>query len=175
MHTTGSVNLFSLILLLCPSGCILFLGYKCRSNSLYSMYLTGKRAFASFKICFLSPGYRMCAEPTSPENGYWIGNEFWEGRNVTYRCNKGYWLRGPFVRLCNEIGNWTEEEPTCEGKKASRYILGKLICRPNSLSLITIYCDGMAIFPLILHLILCIQIFQLTSIVSFLSPFRARF
>ena len=121
MHTTGSVNLFSLILLLCPSGCILFLGYKCRSNSLYSMYLTGKRAFASFKICFLSPGYRMCAEPTSPENGYWIGNEFWEGRNVTYRCNKGYWLRGPFVRVCNEIGNWTEDEPTCEGKKAYKY------------------------------------------------------
>ena len=83
---------------------------------LYFMCLTGKRALASFlKICFLSPGYRMCVEPTSLENGYWIGSEFWEGKNVTYRCNKGYRLRGPFVRVCNEIGNWTKEEPTCEG------------------------------------------------------------
>lgn len=59
--------------------------------------------------------YRMCDEPAPLENGYRIGNELWEGKNVTYGCNKGYWLRGPFVRLCNEIGNWTEDEPTCEG------------------------------------------------------------
>ena len=76
---------------------------------------------APVKICFLFPGYRMCVEPTFLENGYWIGSEFWEGKNVTYGCNKGYWLRGPFVRVCNEIGNWTEEEPTCEGKKAYKY------------------------------------------------------
>jgi len=63
----------------------------------------------------------MCDEPAPLENGYWIGNELWEGKNVTYRCNKGYWLRGPFVRVCNEIGNWTEEEPTCEGKEGSKY------------------------------------------------------
>ena len=63
----------------------------------------------------------MCDEPAPLENGYWIGNKLWEGKNVTYKCNKGYWLRGPFVRLCNEIGNWTEDEPTCEGKNASKY------------------------------------------------------
>jgi len=63
----------------------------------------------------------MCDKPAPLENGYRIGNEFWEGKNVTYRCSKGYWLRGPFVRVCNEIGNWTDEEPTCEGKKKSKY------------------------------------------------------
>ncbi|KAL9961572.1 hypothetical protein ACROYT_G030534 [Oculina patagonica] len=57
----------------------------------------------------------LCNEPAPLENGYRIGSEFWEGKNVTYKCNKGYRLRGPFVRVCNEIGNWTEEEPTCEG------------------------------------------------------------
>ena len=54
-------------------------------------------------------------------NGYRVGNEFWEGKNITYKCNKGYWLRGPFVRVCNEIGNWTEDEPTCEGTKTYKY------------------------------------------------------
>jgi len=63
----------------------------------------------------------MCDDPAPLENGYWIGNELWEGKNVTYRCNKGYWLRGPFVRVCNEIGNWTEDEPICEGKRAYKY------------------------------------------------------
>ena len=74
-----------------------------------------------WEIYFLSSGHRKCDEPAPLVNGYKVGNEFWEGKNVTYKCNKGYWLRGPLVRVCNDIGNWTEDEPTCEGKKASRY------------------------------------------------------
>ena len=69
-------------------------------------------------LSILSPGYRLCDEPAPLVNGYRVGNEFWEGKNITYKCNKGYWLRGPFVRVCNEIGNWTEDEPTCEGTKS---------------------------------------------------------
>ena len=68
-----------------------------------------------YVLLFLS-GHRLCDEPGPVENGYRIGDEFWEGKNVTYKCNKGYRLRGPLVRVCNEIGNWTEEEPTCEGE-----------------------------------------------------------
>lgn len=59
--------------------------------------------------------HSICDEPAPLENGYRVGNEFWEGKNVTYKCNKGFLLRGPHVRVCNDIGNWTEEEPTCEG------------------------------------------------------------
>lgn len=84
----------------------------------------------------------MCEEPAPLENGYRIGNELWEGKNVTYGCNKGYWLRGPLVRVCNEIGNWTEDEPACEGMPESQQILGKLIGLPNSLSLKPFHCDG---------------------------------
>ena len=80
------------------------------------MYETERTAFF-----ILSPGYRLCDEPAPLVNGYRVGNEFWEGKNITYKCNKGYWLRGPFVRVCNEIGNWTEDEPTCEGTKTYKY------------------------------------------------------
>ena len=39
-----------------------------------------------------------------------------EGKNVTYKCNEGYHLRGPHVRACDKNGNWTGEDPTCEGE-----------------------------------------------------------
>ena len=62
-------------------------------------------------------GHRLCDEPSPVENGYIIGNEFWVGQNITYKCNKGYWLRGPLVRVCNETtGNWSMEAPKCEGE-----------------------------------------------------------
>ena len=68
-------------------------------------------------FCFA--GHRLCDEPTPLENGYIVGNEFWDGKRITYKCNKGYWLRGPQVRVCNynETGNWTQGEPICEGRR----------------------------------------------------------
>ena len=65
---------------------------------------------------FLSSGHRYCDKPNPLENGYIVGTEFWEGKHVTYKCNKGYRARGQMVRFCNETGNWTEEEPKCEGQ-----------------------------------------------------------
>ena len=65
---------------------------------------------------FLSSGHRYCDKPNPLENGYIVGTEFWEGENVTYKCNKGYRARGQMVRFCNKTGNWTEEEPKCEGQ-----------------------------------------------------------
>lgn len=60
--------------------------------------------------------HRLCDEPPPLENGYILGNDFREGKNITYKCNKGYWLRGPPVRICDgETGNWTVEAPICEG------------------------------------------------------------
>ena len=67
-------------------------------------------------MTLFSLGHLLCDKPAPLENGYRIGSEFWEGKNVTYKCRKGYRLRGPFVRVCNEMGNWTTEEPTCEGE-----------------------------------------------------------
>ena len=77
----------------------------------------------------LSPGHRLCEEPAPIENGYRIGDKFWKGRNVTYECNKGYQLRGPHVRICNENGEWTEEGPTCEGE----IVFPVLSCKKNFL------------------------------------------
>ena len=63
----------------------------------------------------------MCNEPTPPENGYLIGSEFWEGKSVTYKCNEGYELQGPTVRVCDGSGEWTGEEPTCKYKYGESY------------------------------------------------------
>ena len=65
---------------------------------------------------FRSSGHRYCDKPNPLENGYIVGTEFWEGENVTYKCNKGYRARGQMVRFCNKTGNWTEEEPKCKGQ-----------------------------------------------------------
>ena len=66
-------------------------------------------------LCF--SGHRFCNEPSPVENGYIIATMFWEGKNITYKCNKGYWLRGPPVRVCDAAtGNWTMEAPMCEGR-----------------------------------------------------------
>ena len=65
---------------------------------------------------FRSSGHRYCDKPNPLENGYIVGTEFWQGKIVTYKCNKGYRARGQMVRFCNETGNWTEEEPKCEGQ-----------------------------------------------------------
>ena len=65
--------------------------------------------------CFVL-GHRLCDEPPPLENGYILGNHFREGKNITYKCNKGYWLRGSPVRICDgATGNWTVEAPICEG------------------------------------------------------------
>ena len=59
-------------------------------------------------ICVPYPGHRvLCNEPAPPKNGYRIGSKFEEGKSVTYKCNEGYNLQGPTVRVCNGIGEWT--------------------------------------------------------------------
>lgn len=35
------------------------------------------------------------------------------GSRAEYTCNKGYLLQGEPVRICNEEGYWTGEEPYC--------------------------------------------------------------
>ncbi|XP_068736238.1 uncharacterized protein [Montipora capricornis] len=58
---------------------------------------------------------RLCDKPAHLENGYMLGEQFWEGNNITFKCEKGYFLRGPQVSFCNAAGNWTTETPFCEG------------------------------------------------------------
>ena len=51
-------------------------------------------------------------------NGYRVGDEFFEGRKVTYKCKIGYWLNGSAESVCNGtgFGNWSKEKPFCESK-----------------------------------------------------------
>ena len=38
------------------------------------------------------------------------------GGEAVYRCNPGFVLRGSTTRICVEDGQWTGEQPVCEGK-----------------------------------------------------------
>lgn len=38
------------------------------------------------------------------------------GDFVTYRCDSGYALIGDSTRFCQEDGQWTGSEPSCEGQ-----------------------------------------------------------
>ena len=41
------------------------------------------------------------------------GSEF--GSVATYTCDVGYSIRGSFIRVCEANGEWSGEEPICEG------------------------------------------------------------
>ena len=59
-------------------------------------------------------------------NGYRVGEEFWEGKKVTYKCKAGYWLNGAAEPVCNGTGygNWSDERPFCESKSR---LLGNIV------------------------------------------------
>ena len=81
----------------------------------------------NFRFCCFFPGQRLCEEPAPVENGHIMGSEFWEGKQITYKCNKGYQLRGPLTRVCKETGNWTMEKPVCEGEWHLLLIIYRLL------------------------------------------------
>ncbi len=39
------------------------------------------------------------------------------GSTVTYSCNLGFTLVGPFSRECNAEGVWSDTAPICDGTK----------------------------------------------------------
>ncbi len=53
------------------------------------------------------------------------------GGEAVYRCNPGFVLRGSTTRICVEDGQWTGEQPVCEGKiymeYTSMYISTKIL------------------------------------------------
>ena len=53
-----------------------------------------------------------CEELDDPGNGTVtvIGNE-----TALYNCDEGYQLVGNDTRICESDGEWSDEEPTCQG------------------------------------------------------------
>ena len=69
-------------------------------------------------VLWIIVGHYQCEDPGIPVNGYRLGDEFLEGRKVSYKCKAGYWLNGTAEPVCNGTGygNWSDEKPFCESK-----------------------------------------------------------
>ena len=69
-----------------------------------------------------------CGGLKNPENGQVAisGTDF--GSNARYRCLSGYILVGDDVRMCQENGDWSGEEPVCQCKLSkNRTLLSQLV------------------------------------------------
>ena len=65
-------------------------------------------------LSFISYIVTDCGESGAPNNGEVMFNETTFGSEAVYQCNEGFALSGIATRICDEIGVWSGEEPTCE-------------------------------------------------------------
>ena len=56
-----------------------------------------------------------CGELDDPNNGQVSLNGTTLGSIATYTCDTGFDLIGDMERICQANGNWSGNEPTCEG------------------------------------------------------------
>ena len=60
---------------------------------------------------------RKCADPGVITNGtydvYHVEDDdhYYEGTEVTYKCDKGHVLKGPYSLVCTETGEWNHYPP----------------------------------------------------------------
>lgn len=62
-----------------------------------------------------------CGSLGNPPNGVVTAERTVAGSQANYSCNEGYTLNGTTVRVCDMNGQWSENEPTCEGMKLIVY------------------------------------------------------
>ena len=57
-----------------------------------------------------------CGELDDPDNGQVSHDETTVGSIATYTCDPGFNIVGNMTRICQENGDWSGTEPTCEGQ-----------------------------------------------------------
>ncbi|KAL9961667.1 hypothetical protein ACROYT_G030659 [Oculina patagonica] len=57
--------------------------------------------------------HKTCPPMESLRNGHTHGQQYWEGKHVSFTCNPGYWLKGSSERHCKSSGTWTGVQPSC--------------------------------------------------------------
>ena len=61
--------------------------------------------------------FKDCGHPGNITNGDLdISNGTQVGDVVMYTCDSGYKLSGREYRICQNVGNWSGTEPTCQSK-----------------------------------------------------------
>ena len=56
-----------------------------------------------------------CGSIGDPENGEVTFSETTFGSLATYECDEGFELVGEATRTCEATGEWSGEEPVCDG------------------------------------------------------------
>ena len=57
-----------------------------------------------------------CGHPGDITNGKVDVSESTLGEWISYSCDEGYFLNGPYLRTCQSNGTWSGNKPTCEGE-----------------------------------------------------------
>ena len=74
--------------------------------------------FGYATVCFTTL-YRFtvvdCGKIGDPKNGEVTFNGTTFGSEATYECDEGFELVGEATRVCEATGEWSGEEPVCDG------------------------------------------------------------
>ena len=57
----------------------------------------------------------------NPENGLVTINGRTFGSIATYQCDEGFILVGSETRTCQQDGEWSDSQPTCEGQLSRNF------------------------------------------------------
>ena len=80
-----------------------------------SLYCCLSVCLSIIKITFAPYAVVDCGELDDPDNGQVSLDETTFESIATYTCDPGFILTGNTVRICQENGNWSDSEPTCDG------------------------------------------------------------
>ena len=109
------------------------------------MSKTSQGKFEDFKLptitCFFDPNlvlrlccnwqfftYRfpvniaVCQDPGVPANGQRLHDDFMDGKEVTFKCNKNFDLVGNDKIRCND-GVWSSTTPECKGNNQKLFLI----------------------------------------------------
>lgn len=82
----------------------------------------GPLSMTDIFLLLLNEGRRTCPSIESLQHGFTHGQQFWEGKHVSFTCNPGYCLKGSSERVCLEKGSWTGVQPSCILGKRHKFI-----------------------------------------------------
>ena len=66
---------------------------------------------------------RSCGNPGTPTNGIKTGTNHSYGASIQFACNAGYTLQGSQQRTCQNTGQWSGSQPTCQSESLIFYLL----------------------------------------------------
>ena len=65
-----------------------------------------------FTLSFIA-GHKICPPLEILKHGFTHGEQFWEGKHVSFNCKPGLRLSGSSERRCLQDGTWTGHQPRC--------------------------------------------------------------